>query len=119
MNYLKKIFFPIIIAILPLFTVAKPIDGTQQPPPIIFEKSDLIIKKKDGTQIKFYIEIASTAIEREQGLMFRKEMPKITVISIDEMLDGVRLNIPITDQILKSAERKSKDSVIKTLFDEL
>ncbi len=42
-----------------------------------------------------------------QNKMFGKIYPKIEIISIQEMLDGKRLSLPMMIEVLKSAERKS------------
>jgi DNA modification methylase len=42
-----------------------------------------------------------------QNKMFGHAYPKIEIISIQEMLDGKRLSLPMTIEVLKSAERKS------------
>jgi DNA modification methylase len=42
-----------------------------------------------------------------QNKMFGKSYPKIEIISIQEMLDGKRLSLPMMIEVLKCAERKS------------
>jgi len=47
---------------------------------------------------------------RYQNKMFGHSYPKIQVIDIQEILDGKRMALPTTVEVLKTAERKSSDS---------
>ncbi len=46
---------------------------------------------------------------------FGQSFPKITIVSIQELLDGLRMNLPLPLDILKSAELKKRD-ITESLF---
>jgi DNA modification methylase len=53
-----------------------------------------------------------------QNKMFGHAYPKITVVSVQELIDGALMAIPTVVSVLKSAERKGKKEKTKDIFDE-
>jgi hypothetical protein len=43
--------------------------------------------------------------------------PKIEVISVEEILEGKRMHLPISVEVLKKAERKTQEGGTKDMFD--
>ncbi len=52
-----------------------------------------------------------------QNKMFGHTHQKITVVSVQEVLDGARMALPTSVEVLKKAERKAKYGLNKGLFD--
>ncbi len=52
-----------------------------------------------------------------QNKMFGHTYPKITVISVQDILDGQRMYLPTSLEVLKKAERKAQKNLNKGLFD--
>ena len=53
-----------------------------------------------------------------QNKMFGHSYPKITVVNVQELIDGAVMAIPTVVSVLKSAERKSKKEKTKDIFEE-
>jgi hypothetical protein len=51
-----------------------------------------------------------------QNKLFGHSYPKITVVSVQEMLEGKRMYLP-TIEVLKKAERKAQEGVLKDIFE--
>lgn len=49
--------------------------------------------------------------------MFGHTCPKIEVISVQEVLDGKKMNLPTSVSVLKKAERKTKTELNKNIFE--
>ena len=45
--------------------------------------------------------------------------PKIEVVNVQELLEGKKMNLPTSVQVLKSAERKTNLGESRSIFDEL
>jgi hypothetical protein len=52
-----------------------------------------------------------------QNKMFGHTYPKITVVSVQEILEGKRMYLPISVEVLKKAERKIEEEKNKGIFD--
>jgi hypothetical protein len=42
------------------------------------------------------------------GLKLTKKFPKLQIVTIQELMDGARLNLPLPDAVVKSAEEHKK-----------
>ncbi len=52
-----------------------------------------------------------------QNKLLGHSYPKITVISVQELLDGKRLHLPTSVEVLKKAERKTQDNITNDIFE--
>jgi len=53
-----------------------------------------------------------------QNKMFGHSYPKITVISVQDILEGKKMYLPTSVEVLKKAERKTQEGLTKDIFDE-
>jgi site-specific DNA-methyltransferase (adenine-specific) len=53
-----------------------------------------------------------------QNKMFGHTYPKITVISVQDILEGKKMYLPTSVEVLKKAERKAQEGLSKGIFDE-
>jgi site-specific DNA-methyltransferase (adenine-specific) len=61
---------------------------------------------------------ASGYIENLPGVKMPKKTPKLQIVTIQEILDGVRMNLPLAESVVKSAEQhKRKDGHRRIDFD--
>ncbi|MEK6615428.1 MAG: hypothetical protein AABZ32_04855 [Bacteroidota bacterium] len=49
--------------------------------------------------------------------LLKMEFPKLTVVTVQEILDGVRLNIPVLE-VVKKAEHKGKANIHQMAINE-
>jgi DNA modification methylase len=54
-----------------------------------------------------------------QNKIFGHTYPKMEVINVQELLDGKKMNLPTSVQVLKSAERKTNIGENRNIFDDL
>jgi len=60
-----------------------------------------------------------TDIPHLAGLTMSRKVPKLQIVTIQDILDGARMNLPLTEPVVKSAERyKRKDSNQEINFEE-
>jgi site-specific DNA-methyltransferase (adenine-specific) len=53
------------------------------------------------------------------GLRFPKKISKLQIVTIQELLDGARMNLPLPEAVVKSAQRhKSKEKNREIEFDD-
>jgi hypothetical protein len=52
-----------------------------------------------------------------QNKMFGHTYPKITVISVQDILEGKKMYLPTSVEVLKKAERKAQEGLSKEIFD--
>ena len=52
-----------------------------------------------------------------QNKMFGHTYPKIEVINVQEILEGRKMNLPTSVEVLKKAERKTQEGLTKDIFD--
>ena len=57
-------------------------------------------------------------IPNPAGMKMPRQTPKLQIVTIQELLDGARMNLPLTEAVVKSAERqKGKNKNRKIEFD--
>lgn len=52
-----------------------------------------------------------------QNKMFGHTYPKIEVINVQEILEGRKMNLPTSVEVLKKAQRKAQEGITKDIFD--
>jgi hypothetical protein len=50
-------------------------------------------------------------ISDSPGLKMPKKTPKLQIVTIQEMMDGAVMNLPVPEQVVKSAKQKNAGAV--------
>jgi len=79
----------------------------------------ILITLEEPTKPMLQEASASGHVEDIPGVTMPKKTPKLQIVTIQEILDGVTMNLPLPDAVVKSAERhKGKSSERKIEFED-